>query len=665
MSSRSPAMQPGGSDVQASSTGGGETVQKRKRRRRPRRARPASGAPFAGDDSADDEDAPAHPHPVPSVGLAQAGVVAAPAVPRRIIDWSDRLSRSEDALRRALVITLLGGPLDGELELIRATIALRFEIDETRLTLHPWGLSSFLLILPNEELAGTIYNGGRPFVTNSVRLHIMRWTRFIQASVASLSLSVEVELRGIPAHAWDLTTAEVLLDELCWIDGVHPSNADHCDVFMVKAWCSDPALFPPEMTLEIVEPPMADGFDVRTLTYPIKVTVRPLVEPGAFQDPPSPPPEDDDRVLRWKRRNSTSFPSSSSTPAAGAGEAPSSGQAGRTPVHSRLGPRIHAAAAARDPSSTAVLDIEDRSEMSAGASRGLEADRSGPEATVNADDTVSAGSLPEAACTRADEIMESVGMDTTVDGKKDIDVGWLDDIVRPRIEIPLELSCGPPMCPAAEDTCVGPQLLSSGPPLIEAHALAELGAPTPASPDVPAETPVISAPVVTPVASVPPAETSPPPKRSTPQQPLSFVAPHPTAADMPPPATTAPTILNPTASPRRSSLARAVTAAAPQTLRVYSRRHPRRQERAAHSTAAAQPSPSEPPSPATEFVMALTKVPGGILPIPHVNKRRKKAGATQQGASTESSDCGLPRVIVGGMPPTSEEASHACSRFEC
>jgi hypothetical protein len=72
-------------------------------------------------------------------------------------------------------------------------------------------------------------------------------------------VAVEVDLVGIPAHAWNLTTAEVLLDELCWIDGLHPGNADRRDVFMVKAWCSDPALFPPEMTLEIVEPPLARG----------------------------------------------------------------------------------------------------------------------------------------------------------------------------------------------------------------------------------------------------------------------------------------------------------------------------------------------------------------------------------------------------------------------
>jgi hypothetical protein len=130
----------------------------------------------------------------------------------------------------------------------------------------------------------------------------MHWTRILQASAASLSVAVEIELKGILVHAWDLATAEVLLDELCWIDGVHPNNANRCDVFMVMAWCSDPAFFPSKMMLEIVEPPSADGHGVRTLSYPIKVTVCLLDQPRSSHDhPPSPPPEDEDREPHRRR----------------------------------------------------------------------------------------------------------------------------------------------------------------------------------------------------------------------------------------------------------------------------------------------------------------------------------------------------------------------------
>ena len=62
------------------------------------------------------------------------------------------------------------------------------------------------------EMADLIYNGGRTFITSSVRLHIMRWTRFLNATASCLPSGFEVEIRGIPAHAWELSTAELLLD---------------------------------------------------------------------------------------------------------------------------------------------------------------------------------------------------------------------------------------------------------------------------------------------------------------------------------------------------------------------------------------------------------------------------------------------------------------------
>jgi hypothetical protein len=101
-----------------------------------------------------------------------------------------------------------------------------------------------------------IYNGGRPIIMPSMRLHVMRWTRLLQSStVACLPLAVEVKIRGIPSHAWELPTAELLLDEFCWITGIHPSTAERRDVFLLKAWCSSLDCFPTDMELEIVEPP--------------------------------------------------------------------------------------------------------------------------------------------------------------------------------------------------------------------------------------------------------------------------------------------------------------------------------------------------------------------------------------------------------------------------
>uniref|UniRef100_K3ZDB9 DUF4283 domain-containing protein n=1 Tax=Setaria italica TaxID=4555 RepID=K3ZDB9_SETIT len=195
------------------------------------------------------------------------------AQPRRILDRSASISQRDDGLiARALVVTVLNGSADS----ILTTIAGRFEIEVTLLALQRFGPARFLLILPTARVLERVYNGSRPIITSSIRLHVMRWTRFLQSTLAALSFVVEVDIQGIPAHAWELSTAELLLNEYCWISGIHPDMADCRDSFRVSAWCSCPSVFPSEMELEILEPTMAvdDPQAVkRTLVYPVKVFV--------------------------------------------------------------------------------------------------------------------------------------------------------------------------------------------------------------------------------------------------------------------------------------------------------------------------------------------------------------------------------------------------------
>ena len=86
----------------------------------------------------------------------------------------------------------------------------RFEIKDGLLTFHHLGMASFLLISPDEQVATRIFNNGRPLVFPLVRLHLMRWSR-LHSNAAIFSSAMEVELRGIPAHSWDLETAAQLL----------------------------------------------------------------------------------------------------------------------------------------------------------------------------------------------------------------------------------------------------------------------------------------------------------------------------------------------------------------------------------------------------------------------------------------------------------------------
>ncbi|OEL25095.1 hypothetical protein BAE44_0013886 [Dichanthelium oligosanthes] len=160
------------------------------------------------------------------------------------------------------------------------------------LVLRRFGPSSFLLILPSTEAAERVYNGGRPIIINPfIRLHVMRWTRFLHSNAASLPFPVEIELRGIPAHAWEVKTVEQLLSDFCWITDSHLDSDFHRDVFKVVAWCSCPERILAEMELEIVEPVMTAGGEPRRApSYSIGISVASFILPAARGTPPSPPP---------------------------------------------------------------------------------------------------------------------------------------------------------------------------------------------------------------------------------------------------------------------------------------------------------------------------------------------------------------------------------------
>ncbi|KAG2580079.1 hypothetical protein PVAP13_6NG254700 [Panicum virgatum] len=323
--------------VPASAPAGEVGSRGRKRRRGPRRPR------SAGDKTGPGGCGPADigmPSPLPSMCDAGRDVPSGehPPKPRRILDRTEAIRRREDELARALVVTIIGDLPVGVAELVRSSIAIRFEVEEELLRIHRWGPASFLLTLPSDELVDRIYNGGRPLITASVHLHFMRWTRFLNSTASNLPSAIEVEVRGIPAHAWELSTAELLLDEWCWIDGLHPSVTERRDVVRLKAWRSCHGNIPAEMELEIVEPPLAGSeLGVRTLTYPISVSVTPFEDSREDSPPPSSLPGNGRRRRRQQGRRSAEGSPAQVGPRAVA--LSSSVPGGRPPVHARLGSR--------------------------------------------------------------------------------------------------------------------------------------------------------------------------------------------------------------------------------------------------------------------------------------------------------------------------------------
>jgi len=235
--------------------GNGDAPERRRRRARKRtlrgdRGKPSSNSPVPGvlpSPASSDDD-----HLSTNVGHSQR--------PRHVIQRSSVIAQREEELAgRALVISVVADNPGGLFDSILPAIAQRFEIEERLLSLLPLGPASLLLISPDELSASRIFNDGRPLIISTGRLHVKRWSRFLFSVAGNLPSAMEIELRGIPAHAWDVDTASQLLSDCCLPCGLLPGTDRQRETLHLVAWCSSPKDIPPVMDLEIPEPATGGG----------------------------------------------------------------------------------------------------------------------------------------------------------------------------------------------------------------------------------------------------------------------------------------------------------------------------------------------------------------------------------------------------------------------
>jgi hypothetical protein len=140
-------------------------------------------------------------------------------------------------------------------------VARGFSIDENSMAISRTASEDFLLRLPSLATADRVFNDGAPFQGPGFTLFFKRWTRLVGAEAAALPVSVEVEFRGIPAHAWERSTAQQLLGGAGWVQQVHDDTAARRDlsVFRVSAWCLHMNLLPTVGKLFIPDPSPIGG----------------------------------------------------------------------------------------------------------------------------------------------------------------------------------------------------------------------------------------------------------------------------------------------------------------------------------------------------------------------------------------------------------------------
>jgi hypothetical protein len=166
-------------------------------------------------------------------------------------------------------------------------VARSFNIDPASLGVTVAAPKDFLLFLLDSATADMVFNGGAPLHGPGFSLFFKRWTRLANAEAVTLPVSIDVELRGIPAHAWERSTAQHILGGSCWVHSLHADTVVRRDlsVFRVSAGCLRPDLLPTAMKLLIPDPAPAGAESPpvkRGLLYPVQVS---LAAAGARSPP--------------------------------------------------------------------------------------------------------------------------------------------------------------------------------------------------------------------------------------------------------------------------------------------------------------------------------------------------------------------------------------------
>lgn len=158
--------------------------------------------------------------------------------------------------RRALLITVIGDNQTVDIPEISNALDARFNLEVGALNLRRASSDAYILILPDESLALQLYNGGWPFITSSLRLHLRWWTRqSCVARGASLAILVDIEQLGVPEHVWSKELVELLLHDSCMIQRLHSDTKSSPDFssFKLSVWCAHLELIHQAVNLHIEE----------------------------------------------------------------------------------------------------------------------------------------------------------------------------------------------------------------------------------------------------------------------------------------------------------------------------------------------------------------------------------------------------------------------------
>jgi hypothetical protein len=269
-----------------------------------RRRRPSTPTSCASPSPSGSEDSGALASSV-AIEVAPTIREGAGSTPLYIFPRSSSIDQAEADLQRALLVTVGGNRPSVASQQVLEAMARSYNVELSLMWIWRVAREDFLLLLPDRATADQVLNGSSLLLRPGFTLFFKHWTRLTNVEAVVLPVAVDVELRGVPAHAWEGSTTQVLLGGSCLVCDPLPFTAvcHDCSKLCVTAWAANLDSIPSVIDLLIPDLPPVDVRSPRIrqgLLYMVHVSVLP--DQDSADGPQSPAPDCPEQGWRRRRR---------------------------------------------------------------------------------------------------------------------------------------------------------------------------------------------------------------------------------------------------------------------------------------------------------------------------------------------------------------------------
>ncbi|XBI38455.1 hypothetical protein VPH35_123466 [Triticum aestivum] len=186
-------------------------------------------------------------------------------------------------LQQLMLVATLAGNCSG-VSCAEVALALqqRFHLAPGDTSVHRHHPEPFLLRFADPASDARVAAGNARFPR--FRLFLHPWSSLAGAEPVDLLFTVDIEMTGIPDHAWHRSMAELLLAPFCEIEHLAPETRDGSDrsAFKLSAWTNNPDAIPrhselflpdADAVLPDANPAVAERLSLRVYRRPVTIFV--------------------------------------------------------------------------------------------------------------------------------------------------------------------------------------------------------------------------------------------------------------------------------------------------------------------------------------------------------------------------------------------------------